>query len=76
MVIGFVVTYHIDFSIGMSHVAHHTAVLHLVHMLSGDHILVASCRYYNVYRSDHLVQFDNTEAIHTGEKKLVMIGKN
>jgi hypothetical protein len=57
-------TYDINFGVGVSHVAYNTAILHLIHVVSCDNILVSCCCDDNVYIAYHLIQFHNTETVH------------
>lgn len=57
-------THHIDFRIRMAHIAHNAAVLHFVHVLARDDVLVAGGGNHNVNGANHLVQLHHTEAVH------------
>ena len=43
----------------MAHVADNAAILHLVHVVAGYHVLVPSCRDHYINTLDYLCQFHN-----------------
>jgi hypothetical protein len=51
------------------HVAHNTAILHLVHVFPIDNILIAGGRDHNIHVSDHFVQLHNPKAIHAAQNE-------
>lgn len=65
-------TYYIDFCIRVTHIAHNAAIFHFVHMLTGYDVFIASGRDHNVNRTNDLVQFNDTESVHT-EKSTIKV---
>jgi hypothetical protein len=57
-------TYNINLRVGVAHVAYNTPILHLIHVLSCNNILIASCCDDYVYVTYHLIQFHNSKTIH------------
>ena len=45
---------HVNLSVAVAHVADNAAVLHLVHVVTGHHVLVPSCRDHYINTLDYL----------------------
>ena len=59
---------HINLSVAVAHVADNAPVLHLVHVVTGHHVLVSSCRDHNINALDYLCQFHNLSEKQTWHK--------
>merc|ERR1712170_42649 len=57
---------HVDLVVEVANVAHDGVVLHLLHVLQGDDVEVASGRGEDVDLTDNLLHGDNLEALHAG----------
>jgi len=53
----------------MANITDNAPILHFIHKLTGNHVLISRGSYHNIYTSDHLIQFYDTEAVHTVGKK-------
>ena len=56
--------YHVDFCVGVAHVANDGTRFHFVHVVAGDDVLIARGRDQQVHVADDFVQLQYAESIH------------
>ena len=62
-------THDVYLSVRVSHVADDAAVLHLVHVFSGDDILVAGGGDNNVHLADHFTKLHRPHTVHAARQR-------
>ena len=48
----------------MAHVADDATIFHLVHVLTCHNIFIASARDYNIYGTNHFIEFHHSKSVH------------
>lgn len=57
-------TYDVYLGVAVTHIAHDASILHFVHVLARDHILIARRCNNNVYISNDFIELHHSEAVH------------
>ena len=62
-------THHVNLRVRVAHVTEQGPVLHPVHVVAGDDILVPGGRDDDIHLTDHLAHLHHTETVHPGDRR-------